>query len=294
MTPPNLFIGVAGSCPDWTDLLAADGAPDAPSEIAALSRLFDLIEITSSYYHPPDAKTAHGWLAQTRDNARLQFVVRVWQKLVRERSSSWRADVETMKRGLLPLQSSRRLGGLVLPFPHSFRFTHNNEEWLWRLLDAFTGFPLVVEMPHASWRQAALLPRLPALGVAVAAVDQAHQEDNSPPAAGEFMHRAYLRLNGRHPKWLERSASRDERFDYFYHAEEISSLAAAVRHASNRAESCYVVFHNYPKGQAFANALQLQFALAERRMRLPENLRRRFPMLEAIAAGAHSNQLEMF
>ena len=102
------------------------------------------------------------------------------------------------------------------------------------------------------------------------------------------------RTGGAMIQWLERSASRDERFDYFYHAEEISSLASAVRHAGNRAESCYIVFHNYPKGQAFANALQLQFALTERRIRLPENLRRRFPMLEAIAAGAHSNQLEMF
>jgi uncharacterized protein YecE (DUF72 family) len=264
------------------------------SEVAALSRLFDLIEITSSYYHPLNAKTAQLWLIQAQDNARLRFIVRVWQKLVHEKSSSWQTDVETVKRGLLPLQKSRRLGALVLPFPLSFRFTHNNEEWLWRLLDAFTGFPLVVEAPHASWQHSALLPRLPALGVAVAAADQLHDGDKSPPATSESMHRIYLRLNGRQSKSLEPTATRDERFDYFYHAEEISSLAAAVRQASHLAESCYVTFHNYPKGQAFANALQLQFALTAKRIRMPENLRRRFPALEAIAAGAHPDQLEMF
>ncbi len=294
MTSPNLFIGVAGSCPEWTDLLATDTTPVESSEVAALSRLFDLIEITSSYYHPLNAKTAQHWLVQTQDNKRLLFIVRVWQKLVHEQSSSWKTDVETVKRGLLPLQKSRRLGALVLPFPLSFRLTHYNEEWLWRLLDAFTGFPLVVEVPHTSWQQSALLPRLPALGVAVAAVDQPQPGEKSTPGAGECIHRAYLRLNGRQPKWLERTATRDERFDYFYHAEEISSLAAAVRHATNRAESCYVVFHNYPRGQAFANALQLQSALTEKKIRVPENLRRRFPTLETIAAGPHPDQLEMF
>src|SRR5262245_39330560 len=119
MTFPNLFIGVGGSCPDWTDLLAMDSTPAVSSEIVALSRLFDLIEITSSYYHPLDAKTAQLWLAQTQDNTRLRFIVRVWQKLVHEKSSSWQTDVETVKRGLAPLQKFRRLGALVLPFPLS-------------------------------------------------------------------------------------------------------------------------------------------------------------------------------
>ncbi len=293
MIAPNLFIGVAGwSHPDWQNLL---NAPEAPSEIAALSRLFDVIEITSSYYHPPDAKTTQYWLAQTQANPHLHFAVRVWEKLVRERSSSWKTDVETVKRGLLPLQESRRLGALVLPFSASFQNTNSNEEWLWRLLDAFVGFPVVVEVLHASWRQSALLPRLPSLGVAVAFVDQPQYADQPEPREAVQKNVAYLRLNGRNQqKWLAQSAGRDERYDYAYGPEEIAHLSATVRSLSNRAGSCYIVFHNYPQGQSLANALQLQFALLGKRHRIPENLRRRFPVLEAIAAGPRSDQMEMF
>ena len=292
MMASNLFVGVAGwSYPEWSDLLGDGGS----SEINALSELFDLIEITSSYYHPPSAKNAEQWLAQTQSNPRLRFTMRLWQKLVREKSSSWKTDVETFKRGLQPLQKSRRLGALVLPFSSSYRATTSNEEWLWRLLDAFAGFPLVVEALHASWQQSELLRRLPALGVAVAMVDQPQRDEPFDLPNSGLKQLAYVRLNGRNlQKWLAPSARRDERFDYVYRPGELSHFAVAARRLGNQAESCCIVFHNHPKGQALANALQLQHALTGRKIHVPENLCRHFPALQALAAVPPASQLEMF
>ena len=281
MVVSNLFVGVAGwSHPDWPELLAA---PATPAEISVLSGMFDLLEITSSYYHPPDAKTTQQWLALAQSNTRVRFTVRVWQKLVRERSLSWKTDVETVKRGLLPLQHAQRLGALILPFPSSFENNGNNEEWLWRLLDAFAGMPLVVEAPHSSWQHSMLLPRLAALGVAVAGTDSALSTAAPDAPAPDFKRFAYLRLNGR-----------GQNHDDAYGAEELAPLAAAIRSLSNTAGACYVVFHNHRKGQALANALQLQTALAGKRPGIPENLRRRFPQLETLSPGASPLQLEMF
>ncbi len=296
MIAPNVFIGVAGwSHPDWQDLLIPSFAPQTTSPLSALSRLFDLIEITTSYYHPPDAKTVQHWLEQTRDNSRLHFTVRVWQKLVREKSLSWKTDAATVQRGLLPLLQAQRLAALVLPFSPSFRHTDSNEEWLWRLRDAFAGWPLVVELLHDSWQQSALLPRLPSLNIAVAVVDQPQREEKMPAPDFDSNRRAYWRLNGRNRlKWLDQNADRDERFDYFYSAEEMAQLATIVRSMSNKAQSCYIVFHNHPRGQALANALQLFFALTGQKIDVPKNLCRHFPELEALAAGPAAQQVEMF
>lgn len=283
MTFSNVYIGVAGwSHPHWKDLLPEPAAPAAHADICALSAMFNLIEVTSSFLHPPDAKTTEQWLEQVRGHERLRFTVRVWQKLVRERSPSWRTDAETVKRGLLPLQKSRRLGAAIFSFPSSFQYSSSNEEWLWRLLDAFAGWPVVIETPQSSWQQSALWPRLPALGAAAAFIDQPQRRETFEQL--DFSRTAYLRFNGRNQQnWLASSTGRGERFDYLYSAEEIAQLAAAVRRLSKRAQSCYAVFHNHPRGQALANALQLNFALTGRRANVPSNLRRNFPELETLA-----------
>jgi len=295
MISSNVFIGVAGwNHAGWRDLLGAPSASHIP-EITLLSQLFDLLEDTASYNYPVDAKTSQQWLAQTQDRAQVRFLVRVWQKLVRERSPSYRADVELVKRGVQPLLHARRLGALVLPFPASFRMNEANEEWVWRLLDGFAGFPLILELWHSSWQQSALLPRLPALGVVVASTGEPGRAQPLAPRAVETVPLAYLRLNG-HPAALEQKpeASGAARHDRLYRAADLTQLAETVRSLGHRAAACYVVFHNSSQGQALVNAVQLRSAVLGRKISLPENLRRNFPELEAVAAGPPPDQLEMF
>ena len=57
------------------------------------------------------------------------------------------------------------------------------------------------------------------------------------------------------------NAQVDERFDYLYNEDELQGFIRRVNNVARKSLTCYIVFSNYPRGQAIVNALQLQYAL---------------------------------
>lgn len=277
--PQNLFIGIAG----WQDpaLLPLLASQNSNGVLAFLARAFNLIEISSSFYQPLDLKTAQQWLALTKDNLRLRFTVRLWQKLVREHSANFKTDVHQFKAGLEPFVQSRRLGALIAPFSPAFRQSRANQDWILGLADAFAGYPFVIELHHHSWQEAGAKQDLLNSGASIAHVDQ-------PRFGRSFIFNqkapsrlAYLRFDGRNQAtWLEANASRDQRHDYIYSAADLATIAANIKTLLGQTSACYAVFNNYTNGQALANALQLQAALTGASINAPAALRHRFPFLE--------------
>lgn len=298
--PQNVFIGTAGwSYPDWNQLVYPSRRPKKFSELGGMSKLFNTVEINSTYYHPQSAATSQQWLADVASHSRFRFTARIWQKLILEKApgsiSYSQADIELAKRGMLPLWEAERLGALLLQFPQSFRYRHDNRDHLSRLLDAFQEYPLVVEVRHRSWHREEVLTLLNQRGVGFANLDQ--------PQIGQALsfteivsgRVAYFRFHGRNENaWLDKDAGYEQRYDYLYSAAELRDFATSIKNALRKTESTYVIFNNYPRGQAVANALYLQFALTGVKVKVPGKLLSAYPELAQVRLGENPLQTELF
>ncbi len=291
----QFFIGVAGwSYPQWQSLLGLDNVERNLAELARLCELFNLVEITSAYYHPPESKTIKAWLMEVPSEKPFYFTVRMWNKLVRERALLLQNDIRLMKAALAPLQEAGKLGGLLVPVLPAMRYSESNELWLLGLLDTFAEFPLYVENLHVSWSNSDTILRLQDRGVGIIEVEEAGVANRKAWPQPSSKHAAYLRCNGRTPNAArDTHADREARFDYLYSESEISNLALEVKMRRSHLSACFVVFNNYPHGNSLANALQFQHALMQVRVNPPHGLLQAFPVLQNITNAARK-QSDLF
>lgn len=299
--PQNLFIGVTGwSYPDWNNLVYPPRRPKDFSELAFLSKWFDVVEISTTYYHPQSTGASKEWLKQVAHNPRFRFTAKLWQKFVLEKARDDSAgysqsDIEIAKRGMRPLLEAGRLGALLAQFPQSFHYNESNRDRLCRLLEAFQEYPLVVEIRHDSWNQAEALQLLNQREAGFANIDQ--------PQIGQALgfteiasgRAAYFRFHGRNrEQWLNKDAGVDQRYDYLYSSAELGGFSASIQRARRQAENTYVIFNNHPRAQAVVNALQLQFELAGIKVNVPEKLLLAHPDLARLRLGENPRQAELF
>lgn len=298
---PNLFIGTAGwSYPDWNNLVYPNRRPKDFSELSFLSNLFNVVEITSTYYHPQSTGASREWLKQAAGNPRFRFTAKLWQKFSLEKVRAGdlgysQSDIEIAKRGMRPLLEAGRLGALLVQFPQSFHYNEGNRDRVARLLEAFQEYPVVVEIRHDSWNQPAALQLLNERGAGFANVDQpqiGHALGFTEIISGRT---AYFRFHGRnHEQWLNKDAGVEQRYDYLYSANELDGFAEAIRRARRQTEGTFVILNNHPRGQAVVNALQLQFALAGVKIGVPEKLLQAHPELASVRLGDNPRQAELF
>lgn len=269
------FIGVAGwNYPHWQSLLELPSESRPHAAVQRLSTMFNLLEITSSYYHPPEAKTVQAWLAAISAERSFYFTARLWNKLMRERTLLLQNDIRLMKAALTPLHEAGRLGAVLVPVLSTLRYSESNELWLLSLLDAFAEYPLFVENMHASWTKSDTLLRLQDRGIGV--VQTEVPESPRPAALTQISAKrvAYFRCSGA----LSSANVRDE--NYFYTNTELADFALKIKHMLPHLSACFVVFHNHAHGHALANALQLQHACNGTPVILSPPLRQAFPTLQ--------------
>lgn len=283
--PASVRIGVAGwDYPDWRGVVypARDSGLD---RLAFLARFVDLIEINSTFYRAAAPRTAASWLRRTRDRPRFRFAAKAHRSWTHERHDELRAVIAPTLEGLAPLKDGRRLSALLVQFPQSFHRTRDNLDHLERILDACEGWPLAVEVRHASWDGDEAADWLAARGAAWCVVDQPRVgRSTAPPRPRVTSRLAYLRLHGRNTlDWFRPDAGRDARYDYLYCTEELLPLADAARGMTETAEELIVVQNNHFRGQALVNALQMKHLIEGVRPRAPAELARVYPQLESFA-----------
>ncbi|MBI1993970.1 MAG: DUF72 domain-containing protein [Deltaproteobacteria bacterium] len=269
-------------------------------ELAYYASFFNSVEINSTFYRPPAPGMAEAWAKRTP--ADFEFAVKVWQKFthpvklgeeVGEGDRSWEApadaDAELFKKGIGPLADSGKLGVLLFQYPPGFHRTRENIEKLRWTLAAFQSYPKAVELRHKSWSDQGDEAKrlLGESGATWAVIDEpkfASSVVQEFEPAGETL--SYLRLHGRNQeKWWSHGEAW-ERYDYFYGAEEIRSLADRIRAWADKSAlaKIFIFFNNHARGQAVANALTLQRELGqETTAALPEALVRAYPELGKIS-----------
>jgi uncharacterized protein YecE (DUF72 family) len=274
-----LRIGPAGwDYPDWWGTVYPKPKPRGFDPLAYLARYFKTIEINSTFYRPPAVKVAKSWAARVAAQPDFRFTAKLWRRFTHERATAWtRAEVTDTRAGLDALADEGRLGAVLLQFPWSFRRTDPNREWLSDLFAAFAGLPLVLEVRHASWADAEVVPWLTEAGVGLVNVDQPLFKNSLRPASHATATVGYVRLHGRNFRdWFRKSAGRDERYDFLYAAADLVPWAERIREVAAHSEDTYAVTNNHRNGQAPANAEMLESILEGHKVPAPPELFARY------------------
>jgi uncharacterized protein YecE (DUF72 family) len=279
-TQATVRYGPAGwDYKDWMGTVYPTGQGRAFDRLTYLAKFFDTVEINSTFYRPPTAEVAKRWAERVADNPRFRFTAKLYRRFTHERQTSFtQAEVAESRAAFEALAESKKLGGVLLQFPWSYRRTEENEEWLSDVLDAFGDFPLCVEVRHASWDATDFFARLSERGVGVVNIDQPLFHDSIRPSARATSPLGYIRVHGRNYKeWFQKNRAPGERYNYLYRADELRPWAERAKQLSEDVKELYIVTNNHMRGKAPANALQLQAMIEGGRVPVPPTLLSLYP-----------------
>lgn len=254
----RFFIGPAGwSYADWAGTVYPPEIIRRRQQLPWLARQFDLVEINTSFYRIPSPAMTERWLRAVSDRPAFRFTVKLFQGITHAQRLD-PAVVADCRNAIAPLHNEGRLGGLLLQFPWSFHCGRQEKIFLRRVLDAFEGFPLAVEVRHGSWNQDAFFDYLHSRAVMFCNIDQPIIGDSLELTARVTAPSAYLRLHGRNQAdWFRPDAGVAQRYNYLYSEGEIAALAAIAEALGREADHVYIVTNNHYRGKAVVNALQL-------------------------------------
>ncbi len=289
-------VGTAGwSYEDWNAVVYPSRPPRGFDRLSLLASLFDTIEVNASFYRIPPARMTDGWIRRVEHNPRFAFTAKLFRGFTHERDAG-QAEREAFDAAMAPLVRAGRLGCVLAQFPMSFHGIADNRRYLDGLLEKLDAFPMAVEFRHASWDRAETRALLAARSAAFVNIDQPALPDNLGPTGHVTAPLAYFRFHGRNaPKWFGPDTSNEERYNYLYARGELDPWAGRIRDAAARAAGgVYAILNNHFRGQAVANALELQQTLTGQVRAVPETLRAAYPALQGVTRAEGTSQARLF
>jgi uncharacterized protein YecE (DUF72 family) len=273
--------GVAGwSYPDWEGYVYPPGTRDKLRYIAGY---VDCIEVNSTFYRPPEARTVASWVERTADLSSFYFTAKLHQDIT-HKGLIEAGTVVAFQRGLEPAVRAGRLRHLLAQFRYDFADSPESRRHIEMISDAFGGSAnVVVEVRHVSWQSAGALAFLGDTGVTVANLDYPTARNSFNMETRGVGRHAYLRLHGRNAAaWFSKGAGRDETYNYLYNSAEVDGLVARVRELAAMSATLTVIANNHYQGKEAVNALEIKARLTGGRVAVPPLLKERYPRLEAI------------
>ena len=278
-------IGPAGwSYDDWKGIVYPPRMPKSTHALTFLSEFFDTVEINVSFYRPLPWRHSASWIQKVADHPEFKFTAKLWQRFTHERGTPFgEADVRLIHEGLEPLLKEGKLGALLVQFPWSFKRTPDNRRWLASVLDAFSAYPLALEIRHASWNRPEVYQGLADRRVAFCNVDQPLFRDSIEPSARVTAKVGYVRLHGRnYDNWFREDAGRDDRYNYLYTEDDLKPWIEKIEVIRQQADEVYVMTNNHYRGQAVVNAFDIQESLGKTDFTLPQHIVDEYPSLKRL------------
>lgn len=291
------FVGTAGwSYKDWEGKVYPERKGTNFHALTYLSPCIDIVEINSTFYRPPTNRVALSWTKKVADHPDFLFTVKLHQMFTHLRKDFTQKDVDEFRFGIEPLQLMGRLASLLLQFPWSFSRKTENQDYLARLFQLFSDYPLALEIRHGTWNDDQFFKFLTDHHVCFCNIDQPVIGNSIPPTAisttSEF---SYVRLHGRNYKdWFRKAAGRDDRYNYMYGQDELSDWISRIRELGKKSEKVFVITNNHYQGQALANALQIKNKLTGEKLDIPLPLLKTYPILQDIVEKIKSGQFDLF
>lgn len=280
-----LYIGPAGwSYPDWKGIVYPARPPSRFDQLAYLASYFNLIEINSTFYRVPAASVTANWAERVAHRRDFQFTVKAFREFTHTRTPARESDVAVFKKAVQPLYDRGRLSSVLIQFPWSFRFSQPACDYITDLIDWFRPFPVSVEVRHGSWGSDSGAVFFERKGTTMCGIDQPRIGNSL--AGDRFVTGgagAYFRLHGRNMvEWFKPNTNRDLRYDYIYSAAELADWVDRVRDISRKVNKTHVVLNNHFRGQAVANALQMEALLSGGKVAAPKGVLDTYPALSSV------------
>ncbi|HJQ12124.1 MAG TPA: DUF72 domain-containing protein [Gemmatimonadaceae bacterium] len=261
---------------DWEGIVYPQPKPSKFDQLRYIADFFETVEINSSFYGPPVARTAESWVKRVKDHRDFRFTAKLWKRFTHERDSAWNTEeVDQVRAGFDVLMDAGKLGAVLLQFPWSFKRTDESREWLGDVVRTFRQYPLVVEVRHSSWLAPEFMATLAEEGVGFVNIDQPRFHNSIGPSAHVTSHVAYVRVHGRNYKdWFRDKAPVEARYNYLYKPDELEPWVERVEEiaADPTVSDAYVVTNNHYKGKAVANAAMLKSMLTGAKVPVPSGV----------------------
>ncbi|HEU5248551.1 MAG TPA: DUF72 domain-containing protein [Thermoanaerobaculia bacterium] len=292
---PGVRVGTAGwMYKDWEGIVYPP-ARRGFDRLGFMASLFDTNEVNSTFYRTPPASMARDWARRVAHNPRFLFTAKLYRGFTHDRNATGE-DEKAVCDAMDALASAGRLGAVLIQVPMSFRATPENRALLERIFERFAAFPLAAEFRHFSWEAPETLRFLEDRSVGFVNIDQPRLKGNLPATAHVTSPVAYYRFHGRNAaKWFGPNTSNEERYDYLYSDRELAPWADRIREGRRVRPDAntFAVMNNHFRGQAVANALQLQQMLTGEVRAAPESLARAFPQ-SGLSVAATVSQRPLF
>jgi uncharacterized protein YecE (DUF72 family) len=280
----GLQIGPAGwSYPDWNGIVYPERRPRGWHALDWLSCYFNLCEINTSFYRIPSADSARSWVRRVAGHPDFVFTAKVWEGFTHSAGPDGRGDyseseIDAFRAFADVLRNADRLGCLLMQFPWSFRPSPGNWDRLSSLVEAFSAYPLAIEVRHQAWHTHEYIEWLRARQIAFVNIDQPLFSGSLPPTEEVTARFWYIRLHGRNrANWFAGESSVEERYDYLYSREELGPWIERARRMRQSTPRGLIVANNHRRGQAIVNGMELSTALDRPIPTPPQNLLRAYP-----------------
>ena len=211
---PTIHIGPAGwSYPDWHGVVYPRAAGPRFDPLAYLAAYFDLIEINSTFYRVPTARTSAGWARRTAGNRNFRFTVKLHRDFTHAKTAAGQTAATAFKTAIEPIVDEGKLGSLLVQFPWSYRNSGATRRYLLSLAKLLAPLPTAVEVRHGSWGSDAARRFFRDNGISLCGIDQPLIGDSLGPTAYEpGSALLYFLLHGRNRQnWFRSDAGRDDR-----------------------------------------------------------------------------------
>lgn len=197
LSPDKVFTGTcAWSYDDWRDVFYPHAVP-RNRWLEFYARHFAAVEMDSSFYHVPSARTVDHWSEMVDPGFR--FCPKLPKTLSHEKRLEMPAPEINMMRHLAD-ELGPRLGCALLQLPPSFHARQHEDRVLREFLRAWpAALPLAVEFRHESWDTAHAARILSDHGVAWVWADTLPLDEQKRAGIGFFpttARRIYVRLLG--------------------------------------------------------------------------------------------------
>jgi uncharacterized protein YecE (DUF72 family) len=176
------------------------------------------------------------------------------------------ADIDEFKAGIDPLASAGKIGALLAQFPPSFKDSGPARDYLAGLVEAFSDYPVAVELRHRSWSDAIgdTLSLLNSLRAAWVQTDEPKFRfsirQNFLPNVTSFY---YMRLHGRNAAQWWRHDKSEDRYNYLYSADELREFSETAGAARELVKKSYLYTNNHFSSKSVVNAVMLKAQLGQ-------------------------------
>jgi uncharacterized protein YecE (DUF72 family) len=268
----------------------------ADARLRFYARVFDTVEVNSSFYAVPDVRTVARWVERTRP--RFLFSIKAYALMTghHPRLETLPAEVRRLlpdtlrltprgevphgsvapealdecfrlyRRALEPLVAAGKLGYVLFQFAPWFAWSRERLQYVESLAERLPGLSVAVEFRNRSWfpaRQADTLAALRSAGLAHVVVDGPAAANAVPRIPVATAPTAVVRLHGRNAEgWLRQLRGEGptvrEKYDYLYREEELRELVPEVETLQAETERVFVSFNNNNRAYPVTNALMMR------------------------------------